>query len=189
MPRATWWCWGGPIREILFRIAGLRDRVGGADMFVAKISAAGNALIGCMRIGGSSDDCVNMQDQARYIMSEPTVLVRTMGMIRGSEVVLDGQNNILVAASSQSKDFPITGTVFQPGYGGGHQDGVVVKIDPNCGSYHLGQLFGWGGFRCGVCAQGQSGDRGYFCRRRHVLIKFPGCWRRGYSGGLWRRLL
>ncbi|WP_431214352.1 hypothetical protein ACQ86N_05770 [Puia sp. P3] len=38
---------------------------GAADMFVAKINAAGSALIGCMRIGGSGNDCVNMEDQVR----------------------------------------------------------------------------------------------------------------------------
>jgi gliding motility-associated-like protein len=106
--------------------------LGGADMFVTRISAGGNALTGSMRIGGSRDDCVNMEDQARVHYEKADSLVRNYGDDSRSEVVLDGGGNILVAGSSQSVDFPITGPVFQPGFAGGRQDGVVLKIDPTC---------------------------------------------------------
>ena len=105
---------------------------GAADMFVARINSSGGALTGCMRIGGTADDCVNMEDQARSRNERADSLVRNYGDDSRSEVVLDGQNNILVAASSQSRDFPVTGGVFQPAFGGGRQDGVVLKIDPTC---------------------------------------------------------
>jgi len=109
---------------------------GGADMFVTRINAAGNKLTGSIRIGGSRDDCVNMEDQAKSPPNERTdSLVRNYGDDSRSEVVLDGQGNILVGASTQSTDFPIVtsaGSVFQPIFGGGRQDGVVIKIDPTC---------------------------------------------------------
>ena len=132
-----------------FPHSGMTGPGGGADMFVAKINTGGNALIGCMRIGGSSDDCVNMQDQARAHNERADSLVRNYGDDSRSEVVLDGQNNILVAASSQSRDFPVTGTVFQPIYGGGHQDGVVLKIDPNCGHIIWASFLGGSGSDAG----------------------------------------
>ena len=105
---------------------------GGADMFVAKLNSTGNVLIGSIRIGGTGNDCVNISDQARNHNERSDVLIRNYGDDSRSEVVLDGSNNILVAASSQSPDFPITGNVFQPAFAGGVQDGVVLKIDPNC---------------------------------------------------------
>lgn len=105
---------------------------GGADMFVAKISAAGNSMIGCMRIGGSGDDCVNMSDQVRNHNERAVGLIRNYGDDSRSEVIVDGDNNILVAASTQSPGFPIVGAVFQPNFGGGTQDAVVLKIDVNC---------------------------------------------------------
>ncbi|MBS1664293.1 MAG: PKD domain-containing protein [Bacteroidetes bacterium] len=109
---------------------------GGADMFVAKINAAGTALIGCMRIGGTGPDCVNMEDQVRSHVEKADSLVRNYGDDTRSEVVIDASGNIIIAASSQSPNgpngFPIVGTVFQPNFGGGRQDGVVVKLDPNC---------------------------------------------------------
>ncbi|GGB16444.1 DUF7948 domain-containing protein [Puia dinghuensis] len=105
---------------------------GGADMFVARLNASGTKLLGSMRIGGTADDCVNMEDQVRTHYERADSLVRNYGDDSRSEVVLDGQNNILVAASSQSRDFPVTGGVFQPAFAGGRQDGVVLKIDPTC---------------------------------------------------------
>ena len=105
---------------------------GGADMFVAKLNSAGSALIGCMRIGGTGNDCVNMEDQNRSHSEHSDSLIRNYGDDSRSEIVLDAQNNILVAAASQSLDFPTTSKTFQPAFGGGSQDAVVLKIDPNC---------------------------------------------------------
>ncbi|HTI09449.1 MAG TPA: PKD domain-containing protein [Puia sp.] len=109
---------------------------GAADMFVAKLDASGSVLIGCMRIGGTGNDCANMQDQLRNLSEKADSLVRNYGDDSRSEVVLDASNNILVAANTQSSSpaghFPIVGAVFQPNFGGGRQDGVVLKIDPAC---------------------------------------------------------
>jgi len=109
---------------------------GAADMFVALLDASGSKLTGCIRIGGSGNDCVNMSDQARIHDERADSLIRNYGDDSRSEVVLDGSNNILVAASTQSSDrnglFPIRGAVFQPNFGGGGQDAVVLKIDPAC---------------------------------------------------------
>ncbi len=60
-------------------------------------------------------------------------LIKNYGDDSRSEVILDAANNIYVAASTRSdKDFPITPGVFQPNYGGGDQDGVMVKLSPDC---------------------------------------------------------
>ena len=122
---------------------------GGADIFVAKINAAGTALIGCLRVGGSEDDGVNVEDQLRAHNEKATSLIRNYGDDSRSEVILDGSNNILVAASTQSGGpqgsagaFPIVGPVFQPNYGGGSQDAVVLKIDPNCTNLIWSSFFG-----------------------------------------------
>lgn len=115
---------------------------GGADMFVVKMNAAGNGLIGAVRIGGSGDDCVNMEDQLRTRYEKADSLIRNYGDDSRSEVVLDGSGNILVGASSQSTDFPIRGNVFQPTYGGGHQDGVVLELDPTCNNLLWASYYG-----------------------------------------------
>jgi len=104
---------------------------GAADMFVAKFNPDGTALLGCMLIGGTKDDCVNIRDQHRANQENAESLIRNYGDDSRSEVVLDGANNIYVAASTISGDWPTRGPVFQTALAGA-QDGVVLKIDPAC---------------------------------------------------------
>jgi hypothetical protein len=103
------------------------------------INAAGNSMIGSIRIGGSGADGVNYEDQLRAGDERAEDLIRNYGDDSRSEVILDGDNNILVASSTQSSGptgspgaFPIVGPVFQPNFGGGKQDAVVLKLDPKC---------------------------------------------------------
>jgi gliding motility-associated-like protein len=104
---------------------------GNADMFVVKLNSTGSALLGSMRIGGTQDDCVNIEDQFRNDHEVAESLIKNYGDDSRSEVIMDAANNIYVAASSQSTDFPVTAGVFQPTITG-KQDGVVLKIDPSC---------------------------------------------------------
>jgi gliding motility-associated-like protein len=104
---------------------------GGADMFVVKLNAAGTQLLGSMRIGGKGDDCVNIQDQFRSNHEVAESLIKNYGDDSRSEVILDGANNIYVAASTQSTNFPVTPGVFQTSLMG-KQDACVLKINPAC---------------------------------------------------------
>jgi len=106
---------------------GTLSGVGGAyDIFVAKLNPTGTALIGSIRIGGSGDDGVNINpSRAAGVQT----LLRNYGDDGKSEVILDGNNNILLASCTQSQNFYLKGesqTTF-----GGKQDGVVIKINPN----------------------------------------------------------
>ncbi len=114
---------------------------GGADMFVAKLNSTGTGLIGCMRIGGSADDCVNVEDQFRTKSERAKSLIKNYGDDSRSEVILDGANNIYVAASTKSSNFPLRGAPFQPKLGGG-QDGVVLKINPTCNTLLFSSYLG-----------------------------------------------
>src|SRR5204862_1101222 len=95
---------------------------------VTKLNAAGSALIGSKKIGGSADDGVNISTD-RTLSS----LQRTYGDDGRSEVILDGAGNIYVASCTQSDNFPVTTGTFQT-TSGGSQDGVVLKFDPNLSS-------------------------------------------------------
>jgi gliding motility-associated-like protein len=101
------------------------------DIVVTKLNASGSALIGSMKIGGTSDDGVNIADESgpRGLNS----LKRNYGDDARSEVLLDGANNIYLASCTASGDFPTTAGAFQR-TSGGMQDGVVLKLDPTCNS-------------------------------------------------------
>jgi len=121
---------------------------GGTDIYVTKFNAAGTSLIGSLRIGGSADDGVNIEDQDE---SDPNALgtqnlIQNYGDWSRGEVILDGSGNIYVADCTQSTDFPIIGSVFQPSFGGGsvdfHQDAVIIKINPNCNNVIFSSFLG-----------------------------------------------
>jgi len=114
---------------------------GGADMFVVKFNAAGTGLIGAMKIGGTKDDCVNVEDQFRNDHEIAESLIKNYGDDSRSEVIMDAANNIYVAASSQSPDFPVTPGVLQPTLKG-KQDGVILKINPACNALLFATFLG-----------------------------------------------
>ncbi len=101
---------------------------GGWDIAIVKLNATGTARIGSIIIGGTGDDGVNMRENRQ---AGSWVLLRNYGDDARSEVVLDGAGNVFVASCTRSADFPATGNVFQGGFGG-IQDGVVMRINPDC---------------------------------------------------------
>jgi gliding motility-associated-like protein len=104
---------------------------GGADIVVAKLNAAGTALIGAVRIGGSGPDGVNVSDLQEGGTLALNSTLRFYGDDSRSEVNMDASGNIYVAAQTRSNNFPVSAGAFQ-GASGGAQDGVVIKINPTC---------------------------------------------------------
>ncbi|WP_240347815.1 PKD domain-containing protein [Longitalea arenae] len=108
---------------------------GKCDMIVTKLNATGSALIGSMRIGGAENDGLNIEDQlvttSQTSPFRSTSLLRNYGDHSHSEVILDEAGFIYVAGQSQSDNFPMRGGGFQNKRGGA-QDGVVLKINPDC---------------------------------------------------------
>ncbi len=127
--------------------ANLVGPCGQTDIYVTKFNATGTALIGSLRIGGTHDDGVNIEDQDEIRPGDLATnsLIRNYGDWSRGEVILDAANNIYVASSSQSPtDFPIIGSVFQPTFGGGvvPQDAVIIKINPNCSNVIFSSFLG-----------------------------------------------
>ena len=125
---------------------------GGHDIVITKLNAAGTALIGSVKIGGSGDDGVNIK--AKYSPLPPDALPQTDGAFETrrnygddarSEVILDGGGNILLASCTQSEDFPVTSAAFQGTFGGGRQDGVILKFTPNLSGLIFSSFFGGSG--------------------------------------------
>jgi gliding motility-associated-like protein len=100
--------------------------LGGTDIFVTKLSADGTTMIGGIVIGGGGIDGANI-DPA--ISPGPKSILYNYGDNARSEVILDRNNNVYIAASTTSQDFP-TFNASQTNIGG-NQDGVVVKLSPD----------------------------------------------------------
>lgn len=118
---------------------------GGYDIVVTKLNAAGTALIGSQRIGGSANDGVNIS----IATSTAASLDHNYGDGGRSEVIIDGAGNVYVASSTQSSDFPATASAFQRTWGG-KQDGVLLKFAPDLSSLTFASFLG-----------GDENDAGY----------------------------
>ena len=100
---------------------------GDADIVITKFNASGSALVGSTYIGGSGADGVNYSPQEMIMGSTK----RNYGDDARGEVNLDANNNIYIAACSMSSNFPVTTGCYQSTFGGGLQDGVILKMNPN----------------------------------------------------------
>lgn len=110
--------------------------LGGYDIVVTKINAAGSALIGSMRIGGTNDDGINIEP----VHANARSLKQNYGDDARSEVIIDLSGNILLASASKSTDLSFP-TGFQPSLKG-NQDGVVLKLNANATALIWGSFLG-----------------------------------------------
>jgi gliding motility-associated-like protein len=111
---------------------------GGYDIVVTKLNAAGTALIGSRKLGGTGDDGVNINPSRGGVSS----LQQNYGDDGRSEVIIDGGGDIYVASCTRSNNFVVTPGVFQTTTGGGAQDGVVIKLNPTVSSLIFSSYLG-----------------------------------------------
>lgn len=99
---------------------------GGADLVISKLDSNGTQLIASTYVGGSSDDGVNISSfedslgSLKYFYADDG---------RG-DIVVDNSNNVYVASSTNSVDFPITSGALQSSIRG-MQDGCAFKMNSN----------------------------------------------------------
>ena len=90
----------------------------GSDMFITKINKNGGALLSSTFLGGTNNDGLNISSRLKYNYADE---------VRG-EIDVDINNNIYVASSTSSNDFPVTQNAFNQTLSG-DQDGCIIKID------------------------------------------------------------
>ena len=100
---------------------------GQSDIIISKFNADGTALLGSTYIGGSGHDGVNISPD---YSADQNTLRFNYGDNARSEVIVDKQNNIYLASTTQSTNFPLTPTAVKNTLNDS-QDGVVVKFNPS----------------------------------------------------------
>jgi gliding motility-associated-like protein len=103
------------------RLVGGISMRNGTDIFLAMLGEDGGELVGSTFIGGTGND---------GIMERLRPLTKNYGDQFRGEVNIDASDNIYVASNTSSTDFTIKGGV-QSVYGGGFNDGVILKFNEN----------------------------------------------------------
>ncbi len=91
----------------------------GSDIFISKLDATGSTLIGSTYLGGTGNDGLSLDGQLNFNYADHA---------RG-EVILDGNNDVYIASSTNSANFPTTPSSHSQSLSGGY-DGVVCKLNP-----------------------------------------------------------
>ena len=146
----------------------------GVDIVLAKLSSDGSSLESSTYLGGSETDGFNIAGATEYNYGDHA---------RG-EIVVDALDNIYVASSSQSDNFPVTAGCFDNSYNGG-QDAVIFAMNNDMSSLLWSTYMG-----------GAQADGAYSLKLNssgHVIATggtasstFPvtaGSWMDSYSGG------
>ncbi|MCL2326916.1 MAG: gliding motility-associated C-terminal domain-containing protein [Bacteroidetes bacterium] len=100
----------------------------GLDIFVTRLSADGSQLLSSTYMGGSENDGLNFDRglvSYQYYGRDSLYYNHSDGA-RG-EIMLDTLDNIYIASTTFSTDFPVK-NAFQP-VSGGSQDGVIFKLN------------------------------------------------------------
>ena len=103
----------------------------GVDMFVTRMSADGSQLLSSTFMGGSGNDGLNFENEKstwELYYGRDSLYYNYADGARG-EIMVDTHDNIYVASTTFSTDFPVK-NAFQP-VSGGSQDGVVFKLNAN----------------------------------------------------------
>lgn len=132
--------------------AGLVGSGGMYDIVVTKFNTTGTNLLGSIKVGGSGDDGINIRPKYVALPGGKQGAYdtrRNYGDDARGEVILDGGNNIYVASSTHSANFPVRNSTIQTNFGGGGQeiaqDGVIMKIDANLNNVLFSTFFGGSG--------------------------------------------
>jgi len=100
----------------------------GTDIYVTKLSEDGTMLLGSTYVGGNANDGVNYRIAGgiyNSVASYDSLTSNYGDQFRG-EIMLDSNNNIMIASSTRSTNFPVLNS-FQSVIGG-QQDGIVFKL-------------------------------------------------------------
>lgn len=114
----------------------------GTDIYVSKLSANGTSLLGSTYVGGSGNDGINYRVGGgiyNSVASYDSLTSNYGDQFRG-EIMLDSMNNIYIASSSRSSNFPVLNS-FQSTIGG-QQDGVVFKLSSDFSTMLWSSFFG-----------------------------------------------
>ena len=98
-------------------IGSIPNYISGSDLFIAKLNNSGSTLISSTFVGGTGNDGLNISSSLQKNYADD---------YRG-EIIIDDNDNIYVASTTLSNDFPTIGGVIQPASSGG-QEGCVFKL-------------------------------------------------------------
>ena len=164
------------------------DFVNGTDIYLAKFNSAGTLLMGSTFLGGSGNDGVNHVNGLTQIQNNVFEYVcdslqHNYGDQYRGEIRVDRFNNIYIASSTRSADFP-TFNAFDNTLGG-KQDAVITKFNPGLTQLLFSTFLGGSSNDCGNSLIVNDNEQVYITggTSSQNFPVTPGAYSTVYSGG------
>lgn len=128
----------------------------GTDIYIGKFNSTGNILMGSTFLGGNKNDGVNhVNNQSALPFPNNTTfeyqvdsLQHNYGDQYRGEIQVDIFNNIYIASSTRSSNFPVTPNAYDNSLGG-QQDAIVAKFNSSLTQLLYSTYLGGGYNDCG----------------------------------------
>lgn len=115
----------------------------GTDIFIARLSPNGGQLLSATYLGGTANDAINfVSGQIGVLGKVESPLGRNYGDQLRGDITIDDDDNVYIASSTRSNDFPIVNADPGAAFHGGTHDAVVVKLTPDLSSLIWSRLVG-----------------------------------------------
>jgi gliding motility-associated-like protein len=146
----------------------------GSDIFVAKLSANADQLLGSTYVGGSANDGMGTGTELDFNYGD---------RFRG-EIVVDDEGNAYVASNTSSSDFPIVNGYSTNGIGA--LSGVVFKLSPNLDDLIWSTFSGGSNIESAISLQLAPDNSVYFTggTMSSNLPTSPGAYQGSNNGGV-----
>ena len=139
---------------------------GGADVFIAELSADGSTLLWCTLVGGTADD----------------------QMWSNTRAALDPTGDIYFTGITRSSDFPTTAGAYHKTFGGGTDDAFIVKLSADGSSVVYSTYLGGSNREMGFGLTLDEATGEVYAVGRTKSTDFPvtpGVSQGGFGGGNW----
>ncbi|MEN9700105.1 MAG: hypothetical protein RLZZ301_1303 [Bacteroidota bacterium] len=133
---------GGGTPNTNFYFNGVYFGAQGTDLYLAKLSANGQNLLGATYVGGADNDGVNYRSVSlpyNSVAAYDSLTTNYGDQFRG-ELYLDHAGSILVASCTRSANFPMQ-SPFQAAKAAG-QDAVVFRVNPSFNALQFSSFYG-----------------------------------------------
>ncbi len=115
----------------------------GTDIFIAKLSSNGSSLLSSRFLGGTANDGINfISGTIGAFNSVESPLGKNYGDQLRGDITVDAQDNVFIASSTRSTNFPVVNPDPAASFHGGSHDAVIVKLTPDLSAISWSRLIG-----------------------------------------------